>query len=501
MNEELIISGRENLGVDPQLHIWHWPIPLYLFLGGLAAGVLFFAALYYLLGKEKEFRTAVRTRPVCCTLCPGYRPCRPLLSTSGTRLTSGSFTLHIRLESPMSWGAWTLLVITTASFIWCALHIREFFPNWDWKYSWLKDLEIFFNKHKKPLAWVIMIFAVITGVYTGILLSAFNARPLWNTSVLGPLFLASGLSAGAATIVLSSRNRKERLLFTKIDLIILGVELFLIVHMFMGFLASTQVQIEAAGLFLGGPYTMVFWIFVVVLGIIIPAVLDLMELQGISYPRRDTRDSGSVRKPYVQIYFCFCRTGQPVVILIINKKHNNMSNNTKTGKSRKYLNPYLGGVLLGLVLLAANFVAGRGLGASGAVKSVVATTIRAVDKDAVNTNPFMAEYAESHSGSPMKSWLVFEMLGVLVGGFLSGAVAGRLKLKVEHSPKITSRRRLIFALAGGVLFGFGSQLGRGCTSGSALSGMAVLSMGGFITMMAIFGTAYALAYFFRRNWI
>jgi uncharacterized protein len=131
----------------------------------------------------------------------------------------------------------------------------------------------------------------------------------------------------------------------------------------------------------------------------------------------------------------------------------------------------------------------------------VATTIEAVDKDAVNTMPFMAEYAESHSGSPMKSWLVFQMLGVIVGGFLSGAVAGRLKLKVEHSPKITSRRRLIFALAGGILFGFGSQLGRGCTSGSALSGMAVLSLGGFVTMMAIFGTAFALAYFFRRNWI
>jgi formate-dependent nitrite reductase membrane component NrfD len=102
--------------------------------------------------------------------------------------------------------------------------------------------------------------------------------------VLGPLFLASGLSAGAATIVLFSRNSRERLLFSKIDLVILGVELFLIVHMFMGFLASTQVQIEAAGLFLGGSYTMVFWIFVVVLGIIIPAVLDLMELRGFHIP-------------------------------------------------------------------------------------------------------------------------------------------------------------------------------------------------------------------------
>jgi len=178
-----------------------------------------------------------------------------------------------------------------------------------------------------------------------------------------------------------------------------------------------------------------------------------------------------------------------------------MSNSSNVERSRRYLNPYLGGVLLGLVLLAANFISGRGLGASGAIKSVVATSIEVIDKNAVDNMPFMAEYAESHSGSPMKSWLVFEMLGVLVGGFISGAMAGRLKLKVEHSPKITSRRRMIFALAGGILFGFGSQLGRGCTSGSALSGMAVLSLGGFITMMAIFGTAFALAYFFRRNWI
>jgi hypothetical protein len=101
----------------------------------------------------------------------------------------------------------------------------------------------------------------------------------------------------------------------------------------------------------------------------------------------------------------------------------------------------------------------------------------------------------------MKTWLVFEMLGVLVGGFLSGTLAGRLRLKVEHHPSITSKKRLLLAFGGGILFGFGSQLGRGCTSGSALSGMAVLSLGGFITMISIFGTAYVLAYFFRKNWI
>jgi uncharacterized membrane protein YedE/YeeE len=174
---------------------------------------------------------------------------------------------------------------------------------------------------------------------------------------------------------------------------------------------------------------------------------------------------------------------------------------TTTKKPAGYLNPYIGGVLLGLVLLAANFVSGRGLGASGAIKSTVVTTMKAVAPEASGKSAFIKEFGEAHEGSPMKTWLVFEMLGVLVGGFLSGTLAGRLKFRVEHSPKITSRRRLVFALAGGILFGFGSQLGRGCTSGSALSGMAVLSLGGFVTMMAIFGTAFALAYFFRKNWI
>jgi uncharacterized membrane protein YedE/YeeE len=174
---------------------------------------------------------------------------------------------------------------------------------------------------------------------------------------------------------------------------------------------------------------------------------------------------------------------------------------SKESKKSRYLNPYVGGVLLGIVLLAANFISGRGLGASGAIKSVVVTAETAIAPVASEKSGFVQEFRQSHQGNPMKTWLVFEMTGVLVGGFLSGAFAGRLKLKVEHSPNITSKKRLLLALTGGVLFGFGSQLGRGCTSGSALSGMAVLSLGGFITMMAIFGTAYALAYFFRRNWI
>lgn len=165
------------------------------------------------------------------------------------------------------------------------------------------------------------------------------------------------------------------------------------------------------------------------------------------------------------------------------------------------MNPYLGGVLLGLVLLVAFFVSGRGLGASGAIKDTIASGVKTVAPSHYFNAAYFGEYYAMQRERPMNTWLVYQMLGVIVGGFLSGVLAGRMKLKVEHSPKITSRRRLYFALAGGILFGYGSQIGRGCTSGSALSGMAVLSLGGFVTMAAIFGTAFVLAYFFRKNWI
>lgn len=169
-------------------------------------------------------------------------------------------------------------------------------------------------------------------------------------------------------------------------------------------------------------------------------------------------------------------------------------------KQKKYMNPYLGGALLGLVLIAAFWVSGRGLGASGASKSAIVAVVKTVSPSHVENTAFYKDYLASHP-NPLKEWLVFQMLGVIVGGFISGAIAGRLKFKVEKSSKITNKTRIIFAIIGGIFFGFGSQLGRGCTSGSALTGMAVLSLSGFLSMAAIFGTAFALAYFARKLWI
>jgi len=283
MREEIIVSGRNNYLIDPHLHIWHWQIPLYLFLGGLAAGILFFASLYTLMGKEKEFPTAVKMAPhmVPWLLVLGLFA---LFLDLKHKLYFWRLYTTIRLESPMSWGAWVLMLVTPLSFIWSAIHIKEIFPKWDWKFKILKDIEAFLLQYKMHMAWVLVVSSVILGVYTGILFSAFNARPLWNTSILGPLFLASGLSAGAAAIMLLSKEHKERVMFAKIDIGIIAVELFLVVHMFMGFLASTQVQINAAELFLGGPWMAPFWIFVVIIGMVVPVILELMELRNYKVP-------------------------------------------------------------------------------------------------------------------------------------------------------------------------------------------------------------------------
>lgn len=283
MNEELIISGRLNPKVDPQLHIWGWEIPFYLFVGGLAAGILFFASFYYLMNKEDRYPTAIKVAPM---LVPGLLIIGLIALMLDLNHKPYFWRLYttIKLASPMSWGAWTLMVVTPLSFIWSATYVREVFPSWDWKWKPLYRLEQYFIERRTSLAWVMVVFSAILGMYTGILLSAFNARPLWNTSILGPLFLVSGLSAGAAVILMMTRSPLERNFFSKVDIIIIGIELFLIVHMFMGFVASTQVQIDAAALFLGGPYTLPFWIFVVFIGMVIPALLEVLELRGQHIP-------------------------------------------------------------------------------------------------------------------------------------------------------------------------------------------------------------------------
>lgn len=168
---------------------------------------------------------------------------------------------------------------------------------------------------------------------------------------------------------------------------------------------------------------------------------------------------------------------------------------------RKYMNSYLAGVLLGLLIVASFFFTREGLGASGAFKRTAAKIEQVIVPSYIN-NPdtYFNKYVKDDQ-NPLKNRLVFMIVGVFIGGFLSGAINGRLKVVLQHSPNITAKKRAIAAGIGGILFGIGASFGRGCTSGAGLDGMAVLATSGFIVVAAIFGTGYLAAWFFRKMWL
>lgn len=167
---------------------------------------------------------------------------------------------------------------------------------------------------------------------------------------------------------------------------------------------------------------------------------------------------------------------------------------------KHYWNPYLVGIGLGIVLTLTFVIMGRGLGASGAMSSVVAVVVDEVAPQHAQSNEFYKNYLGDGTQSPLKDWLVFEILGVLVGGFISGAIAGRNKLTIEKGPRISVKGRLTYAFIGGALMGIGAKMARGCTSGQGLTGGSMLSVGGWAFMIMVFAGAYATAYFVRRQW-
>lgn len=171
---------------------------------------------------------------------------------------------------------------------------------------------------------------------------------------------------------------------------------------------------------------------------------------------------------------------------------------TTTRSSTAYSDPYLAGAGLGLVLLAAFLLVGRGLGASGAFASSAAGTVAAIAPDAAAASPLFAHYLSAQG--PWLEWLSFELIGVMLGAWLSARLAGRLRVEVERPEHLSNRARLSTAFAGGALMALGAVLARGCTSGQALTGGALLGVGGWLFLIVAFAAAYALAPLLRRLW-
>jgi len=314
MNPELIefTNTRHNHMIEPHFHVWGWELPAYLFLGGLVAGLMILSGYHMLRDQWDKKGTQ------------GHFLTTPLLSMG--LISAGMLCLLLDLEhplyvwrlfltfeptAPMSWGSWILMLVYPILMVSTVVGLRQSMPDitqFITKYvpglnaviDWLRQ-----PKFMSALGWANMGVGISVGIYTGILLSALSARPLWNSALLGPLFLLSGLSAGAAlmhilteitgkegkeaqkqrpclklismcVIWLRPKNGEDHKL-TNLDNVVLLMELGVISMFFIGLISSSQVAQDAAMLLLSGAYAAAFWCFVVILGILVPLFLQFLQ--------------------------------------------------------------------------------------------------------------------------------------------------------------------------------------------------------------------------------
>ncbi|MCJ2376403.1 YeeE/YedE family protein [Vibrio sp. ZSDZ34] len=170
-----------------------------------------------------------------------------------------------------------------------------------------------------------------------------------------------------------------------------------------------------------------------------------------------------------------------------------------TQTAKPYWNPYVAGALLGIVLFLAFFITGSGLGASGGLNRILVYVQNLFSPEHIDQVPYLLQLAGGNK-NPLDSWIVFLTIGTVFGGAMSGIVNGRISLETNKGPQISNKQRWVYAFIGGIFMGYGARLARGCTSGQALSGGAVLSVGSWAFMFAVFAGAYALAYFVRKSW-
>lgn len=294
MNE--ITTTRTNALIDPGLHVWHGEVAAYLFLGGLVAGIMVLSGLWLLTRPDAE-------RSKALSLLPWAAPV--LLSVGMLFLwldlenpfNATRFYLVLRPSSPMSWGAWILLAIYPASILlaWVmtpAVLRNRLLTRIDTRAPAVARLLIRIGdraeRGRRTLSIVNIGLGIGLGVYTGLLLGTMAARPLWNSAILGPLFLTSGLSTGAAFMLLYRLRDGERRLLGRIDIGLIIAELALIGIWLIGLSTGGEASREAAALFLGGPWTAAFWTLVVTAGLLAPLAGELIEQRHGLVPGRFT---------------------------------------------------------------------------------------------------------------------------------------------------------------------------------------------------------------------
>lgn len=276
---ELTVTGVNAL-TSPHLHIWDWRVSLYLFLGGLSAGLAVMSTILHLRkgGALVKGDAAGHVAPLLVPVILGIGMLFIFLDLE-RKLNVYWFYLTVQPLSPMSWGSWGLLVFFPVS----GLFALACLP--DDKLTWLmldplKELAKKARSYLFPLAIINFAMGIFIGIYTGVLLSSFVARPLWNSAVLPVLFLTSALSVGAALMIMIARTNKVRLWFTKMDIWMILAEMIILPLFFYGQYTSSGAHREAIMPFFSLSHEYSFYgISMLVLFVILPIALVLKMLE------------------------------------------------------------------------------------------------------------------------------------------------------------------------------------------------------------------------------
>ena len=287
MTEELLVTARTNPLIDPSLHIWTWEVAMYLFLGGVTAGIIIFAAVVALMKKDREAPFASDRLALLAPIVLSLGMTTLFLDLEH-KLFTFRFYMTFKLLSPMSWGAWILIIIYPLSLLQIFATLRRGYPQIAGYVDMLapgRAIVDWCEAHRREISLVAIPVGVGLGVYTAIVLSAFGARPFWNTGVLAPLFLASGLSTAAAAVALLTKHHGERAWFTRIDIYLIIVELALVALFIINLATGSAPQLQALECcIMGGPHTFAFWVLFVGIGLLIPLLLEILEIRGLGKP-------------------------------------------------------------------------------------------------------------------------------------------------------------------------------------------------------------------------
>lgn len=319
---EITISGANEI-TFPNISAWGWEIALYLFLGGLVAGLMILGGAFRLFGSRRFERASALGDLVALPLL-GLGMLLLFIDLS-SKVNVWRLYTTFQISSPMSWGSWILLlamILLALRFIarlpsprpvvlfgvrlfqpappspvaggegqdahddrtataTCAYPVDEtrealHTPAAVERGWWLlNSVALLAKRWERPQAALGILLGIGVGFYTGVLLSAMEARPLWNSAALAPLFLASGLASGIAFLCLFT-DEDEHIRLVPFSMAICGIELLLIAAYALTIALGSESARSAGAILFGGAFGVMFWGIVVFIGLLVPATVEAL---------------------------------------------------------------------------------------------------------------------------------------------------------------------------------------------------------------------------------